>query len=295
MRRRHRNTHGNDGRSAFTLIELPAVRKRAGLGFTLIELLVVIAIIALLVTLLVPALQEAKRQAKIAICSTNLRGYAMGLIMYGETAGTGKYPPHDMATYAAITIWSSGSGVYLSVFPDKDEYLEMYRDLVCGGGFLTLWCPLDDYYYNPGYYPQRYVGATDPDYPMLWYDSRWSQDNYMGGYYRFANLAGGGFSDSRNSQTDGPPVQSGNSRDAIVADRINSNGPGGMPDQFYQAPHILGASLGTEALKLRRENDVGYGDGHVETHGQPAYIEGGYMTWDGAGWVMWAGQWRMQY
>ncbi len=37
-------------RRAFTLIELPAVRKRAGPAFTLIELLVVIAIIALLVT-----------------------------------------------------------------------------------------------------------------------------------------------------------------------------------------------------------------------------------------------------
>ena len=80
-------------------------------GFTLIELLVVIAIIALLVTLLVPALNEAKRHAKVVLCCTNMRSYAMGLILYGNEDDAGRYPAHDIRTWGnALTIWSSGEG-----------------------------------------------------------------------------------------------------------------------------------------------------------------------------------------
>ena len=51
-------------------------------AFTLIELLVVIAIIALLMAILMPALQRARKQAKVAVCQSNLRQWGAALMAY---------------------------------------------------------------------------------------------------------------------------------------------------------------------------------------------------------------------
>ena len=260
-------------------------------GFTLIELLVVVAIIALLVAILLPSLQEARRMAKVVVCSTNIRSYAMGLVLYATMDPTNQFPPHDNNGYGAIyKVWSSSSPVYQKNFPDKQKSLEMFRDIILGGNFSILWCPLNEYFYNPYLNP----GITEPNWPLLWYDNRWGE-NYMGGYERFANCVGNlNFSQSGNDRTDGPPVQLGSANDAIIADWVFSE-----PDLYFNYHTIENYAYGEDRLKLARDadNNVGYADGHVETHSHDSgYIEAGdYLNWERAHYVTRDGYTRHMY
>ena len=82
-------------------------------GFTLIELLVVVAIIALLVAILVPALSKANEQARSAVCKSNLRQWALAVIIYGENHQA--MIPHAMSlprSSGALWSWSLWLQVY---------------------------------------------------------------------------------------------------------------------------------------------------------------------------------------
>ena len=252
---------------------------RHHIAFTLIELLVVIAIIAVLISLLMPALNRAKRNAKVIKCSSHIKSYVLGLNVFATEDRQGQYPTHDSSSWnSAMTIWQGGYSAY-SHYGTLESYMNMYVGTILGGNEGILYCPMENYHYNPVYRPDIYVGGTDPRWPKIWYDSRFG-GVYMGGYLRFANLSNADFANSGNTHTDGPPTMPGSSQDAILAD--NANTSPWQPE--FRSPHMPWALVNyAEALGQVRENNVGYSDGHVESHGGSLFYNSqGYLVWPGA-------------
>ena len=78
--------------------------KPRGKAFTLIELLVVVSIIALLISILVPTLEQARSQAVVTVCLSNLRSVALGTHIYfsgteAKDLGPASVYQHSLAAY----------------------------------------------------------------------------------------------------------------------------------------------------------------------------------------------------
>ena len=112
-------------------------------GFTLIELLVVIAIIALLVSILLPSLQNAKALARSVFCSSQQRGLALAVFLYGADNNDSvihQWTPHtNSAPYQSLyTFWPCLLGEYLGGPPDENDNY----DIANGARMLpALVCP----------------------------------------------------------------------------------------------------------------------------------------------------------
>lgn len=130
-------------------------------GFTLIELLVVISIIALLIAMLLPVLQQARGQARMVQCLSQVRSLALITEFYLE-ANDETYPP----AYFNGTWPSSGNTVtrqwpfFLSYFIENADYL----DHQAWPERTEFWCPenqeLPAYSYAQNLYLGRQVGSV---------------------------------------------------------------------------------------------------------------------------------------
>lgn len=119
-------------------------------GFTLIELLVVISIIALLMAILMPMLQQARKQAKAAVCLSNLHQWSLIWSMYAQS---------NDGSYFGYGLWMGPLRPY---YKDKDFRLcPVATKIQAEGGYLgdpfSAWeygssdgsYGMNGYFYNP--------------------------------------------------------------------------------------------------------------------------------------------------
>ena len=97
-------------------------------GFTLIELLVVIAIIAILAALLMPALERARRSARLAACMSNIHQTGIAWSMYINEMNSVPYTTKDCAGQATpgINALNVGCTGLDNGDPNNDEGWNMW-------------------------------------------------------------------------------------------------------------------------------------------------------------------------
>ncbi|RMF79933.1 MAG: prepilin-type N-terminal cleavage/methylation domain-containing protein, partial [Planctomycetota bacterium] len=146
-------------------------RKPNPRGFTLIELLVVVAIIALLISILLPSLTEAREQARVAKCSSNMKSIMTATQLYlsdakgrqdlpwllpaGYTVGDKTYD----WTYFTEFIWGGG-------MPDKtntDWANSGLNEANGGTGFANM----DTYNVQPAHRPLNAYFAAEVTWDRL--------------------------------------------------------------------------------------------------------------------------------
>ena len=137
------------------------MKSRCSKQFTLIELLIVIAIIAILAAMLLPALQSARKTAKMAQCTSNCKQFAQSNHLYAA----------DFNGYVTPIAWSSGINIweaiiwnqiggvspmpYSSYSSGKDKWLRSVKSS------KLFECPADE--------GSKAVGGSENDMPLLSY------------------------------------------------------------------------------------------------------------------------------
>ena len=131
---------------AFTLIELPAVRKSKRRAFTLIELLVVISVISILAAITLPMLSRARAAGRNTQCISNLSQIGKAIDLYVDD--------HDQWYPCASTLPST----------EPSPGLPRIRDLLEPYGSAEIFrCP-DDRRIDPEYPHPTYFEGEGSSY-----------------------------------------------------------------------------------------------------------------------------------
>jgi prepilin-type N-terminal cleavage/methylation domain-containing protein/prepilin-type processing-associated H-X9-DG protein len=126
-------------------------------GFTLIELLVVVAIIAVLIAMLLPALQQARINAKVTICMSQLHQWGQIHTMYTQESN-GWFKFTDRTNGNPSNFWAYYTPENVNANDYVTYFMEKYRI-----PFTLFTCPFVSGY---AYYdPNDPVARTD--YPYL--------------------------------------------------------------------------------------------------------------------------------
>ena len=221
-------------------------------AFTLIELLVVVAIIALLVAILVPTMEEARHQAKVVVCSSNLHQIGVGMMTYASAWG--EYPPSSSVDGSSV--WDLTAP--WPIFDNRQNLVDAVE------GIPGYWvCPVR---HSPEY-PLEQNTANYPGPPgEFWPHFRnadWLPTTDYVPAFLFIDRARDGYglswdwSGSGNPDLDGDgvsdwPRRPGHANAAIVMDDN-----GGWPDVEWSLHSPEGGPY--------KDGNVLFGDAHVET------------------------------
>ena len=149
------------------------------------------------------------------------------------------------------------------------SWLGVFLEEECGGTGDVLWCPLVEST-SVNFRPPGNPGV-DPEFGNdFWFHGPPSWIGWFGGFQRFAGLFASpgrfNFANSGHEPTsldlnlNYPFPVPGTSRDMVASDRITSQVSGGIEGYLdFHADIVIGNS------QTRRENNVAYSDGHVQT------------------------------